>query len=110
MGAGYSFDGLIEKTLRLGLTGLEFASGIPGTVGGAVVGNAGWRHALGPTAVGERANAAAELVRVAAELNVAVALDDRTHELVHRRFQLHLAAELTRPGRPDPWRVFEARR
>lgn len=40
-GAGCSFDGLIEHTLAQGLTGLEFASGIPGTLGGALVGNAG---------------------------------------------------------------------
>jgi UDP-N-acetylmuramate dehydrogenase len=48
VGAGYSFDGLIEHTLDLGLTGLEFASGIPGTLGGALVGNAGcYGHEIG---------------------------------------------------------------
>jgi UDP-N-acetylmuramate dehydrogenase len=48
VGAGMSFDGLIEKTLDLGLTGLEFASGIPGTLGGALVGNAGcYGHEIG---------------------------------------------------------------
>ena len=41
VGAGLDFDQLIARTLDCGLTGLEFASGIPGTVGGAVVGNAG---------------------------------------------------------------------
>jgi UDP-N-acetylmuramate dehydrogenase len=40
-GAGLRFDALIERTLAAGLVGLEFASGIPGSVGGAVVGNAG---------------------------------------------------------------------
>lgn len=40
-GAGLPFDELIAATLREGLVGLEFASGIPGTLGGAVVGNAG---------------------------------------------------------------------
>lgn len=40
-GAGWGFDALIAETLRRGLTGLEFASGIPGTLGGALVGNAG---------------------------------------------------------------------
>lgn len=48
VGAGFSFDALIARSLDLGLTGLEFASGIPGTVGGAVVGNAGcYGHEIG---------------------------------------------------------------
>ncbi len=47
-GTGVSFDGLIERTLDAGLTGLEFASGIPGTLGGALVGNAGcYGHEIG---------------------------------------------------------------
>jgi UDP-N-acetylmuramate dehydrogenase len=47
-GAGLSFDRLIEQTLDMGLTGLEFASGIPGTLGGALVGNAGcYGHEIG---------------------------------------------------------------
>lgn len=40
-GAGYSFIKLAIQVGKLGLTGLEFASGIPGTVGGAVYMNAG---------------------------------------------------------------------
>ncbi len=47
-GAGLDFDHLIARSLDLGLTGLEFASGIPGTLGGAVVGNAGcYGHEIG---------------------------------------------------------------
>ncbi|MBO5096217.1 MAG: UDP-N-acetylmuramate dehydrogenase [Bacilli bacterium] len=41
VGAGYNLTKLALKVARLGLTGLEFASGIPGTVGGAVYMNAG---------------------------------------------------------------------
>jgi UDP-N-acetylmuramate dehydrogenase len=40
-GAGYSFSLLGVQTARQGWSGLEFASGIPGTVGGAVYMNAG---------------------------------------------------------------------
>ena len=40
-GSGASFGQLARKVSSLGLSGLEWASGIPGTVGGAVFGNAG---------------------------------------------------------------------
>ena len=41
VGAGYSLIKLSLQTAKRGLTGLEFASGIPGTVGGAIYMNAG---------------------------------------------------------------------
>jgi UDP-N-acetylmuramate dehydrogenase len=41
VGAGYSFSMLGLKTAKQGLSGLEFASGIPATVGGAIFMNAG---------------------------------------------------------------------
>lgn len=41
VGAGYSLARLSQEAADRGLTGLEFARGIPGTVGGAVVMNAG---------------------------------------------------------------------
>lgn len=41
VGAGYSFSLLGVQTARSGWSGLEFASGIPGSVGGAIYMNAG---------------------------------------------------------------------
>ena len=41
VGAGYSLMKLALRVSRMGLTGLEFATGIPGTIGGAVYMNAG---------------------------------------------------------------------
>lgn len=41
VGAGYNLIQLAYKASGLGLTGLEFATGIPGTIGGAVYMNAG---------------------------------------------------------------------
>ena len=41
VGAGYSMIRLATETGKMGLTGMEFAGGIPGTVGGAVYMNAG---------------------------------------------------------------------
>jgi UDP-N-acetylmuramate dehydrogenase len=40
-GAGVPAALLVEHTIAAGLAGLEFAAGLPGTVGGAVAGNAG---------------------------------------------------------------------
>lgn len=41
VGAGFNFSHLGAKTARAGLSGLEFASGIPASVGGAIFMNAG---------------------------------------------------------------------
>lgn len=41
VGAGYNLIKLALKCCKLGLTGFEFATGIPGTVGGAIYNNAG---------------------------------------------------------------------
>lgn len=41
IGAGYSLPVLLKEVCSHGLGGLEFAAGIPGTLGGAVCGNAG---------------------------------------------------------------------
>jgi UDP-N-acetylmuramate dehydrogenase len=47
-GAGVSLGKLVELAAENSLSGLEFAAGIPGTVGGAVRGNAGaWGEAIG---------------------------------------------------------------
>ncbi|HKQ62580.1 MAG TPA: UDP-N-acetylmuramate dehydrogenase [Candidatus Polarisedimenticolaceae bacterium] len=43
-GAGASFPALARFAAAGGLAGLEFAAGIPGTVGGAIVMNAGWHE------------------------------------------------------------------
>lgn len=44
VGAGYSFALLGVRTAKAGLSGLEFASGIPASVGGAIFMNAGANH------------------------------------------------------------------
>ena len=41
VGAGVPTSRLVERLIDLGLGGLEFAAGLPGTVGGALAGNAG---------------------------------------------------------------------
>jgi len=41
VGAGVMMDDLVRKTTKCGWSGLEWAGGLPGTVGGAIRGNAG---------------------------------------------------------------------
>ena len=41
VGAGVSLPALVKKLTPLGWAGLEWAAGVPGTVGGAIVSNAG---------------------------------------------------------------------
>src|SRR5262245_35932348 len=48
-GAGASLPAVANLAAARGLAGIEFAAGIPGTVGGALVMNAGWHeHEIGP--------------------------------------------------------------
>ncbi|KKU10995.1 MAG: UDP-N-acetylenolpyruvoylglucosamine reductase [Parcubacteria group bacterium GW2011_GWB1_46_8] len=48
VGAGCMLDECVGKTIECGLRGMESLSGIPGTVGGAVYGNAGaWGKSVG---------------------------------------------------------------
>ncbi len=44
VGAGYSVPRLVKRLAKAGLSGIEFAEGIPGSVGGCVRMNAGWHE------------------------------------------------------------------
>ena len=50
-GAGVLLSQLVNESAKYGLSGLEWAVGIPGTIGGAVNGNAGaYGHAISESA------------------------------------------------------------
>ncbi|MBI4168595.1 MAG: UDP-N-acetylmuramate dehydrogenase [Acidobacteria bacterium] len=46
VGAGYMVPKLVKRVAAEGLSGIEFAEGIPGSVGGAVRMNAGWHEGM----------------------------------------------------------------
>ena len=66
VGAGVSSARLVETLVDEGIGGLEFAAGLPGTIGGAVAGNAG---CFGST-VGERLVSADAISREGTALEV----------------------------------------
>jgi UDP-N-acetylmuramate dehydrogenase len=51
VGAGYPVPRLVKRTASAGLSGIEFAEGIPGSVGGCVRMNAGWHEGMFGSAV-----------------------------------------------------------
>jgi len=57
VGAGYPLPRLAQRLQKAGLAGLEFAEGIPGSVGGSIRMNAGWHE-------GEVGNQVASVVTV----------------------------------------------
>jgi len=50
-GAGYAVPRLVKRAAAAGLSGIEFAEGIPGSVGGCVRMNAGWHEGMFGNAV-----------------------------------------------------------
>ncbi len=46
VGAGYPVPKLVKRVAAAGLSGIEFAEGIPGSVGGCVRMNAGWHEGM----------------------------------------------------------------
>ena len=51
VGAGYSVPRLVNRAAAAGLSGIEFAEGIPGSVGGCIRMNAGWHEGMFGNAV-----------------------------------------------------------
>jgi UDP-N-acetylmuramate dehydrogenase len=51
VGAGYPVPRLVKRAASAGLSGIEFAEGIPGSVGGCVRMNAGWHEGMFGNAV-----------------------------------------------------------
>src|SRR5436309_598670 len=51
VGAGYSVPRLVNRAAAAGLSGIEFAEGIPGSVGGSLRMNAGWHEGMFGNAV-----------------------------------------------------------
>jgi len=100
---GESFGALFLKTARAGLSGLEWAIGIPGTVGGALVSNAGaYRGNIGPLVRRVRAFHEGRVDSHGPEWMGFSYRDSRLrHEMPPRTVVLDVDMELTPGGDPD---------
>ncbi len=105
--SGVSFGSLFLQTARAGLSGLEWAIGIPGTVGGALVSNAGaYRGNIGPLVTSIRVFADGRDQSVGPEWMEFSYRDSRLRRLAERREEIGrtviLSCRLCLPGRGDP--------
>jgi len=100
---GVSFGSLFYQTARAGLSGLEWAIGIPGTVGGALVSNAGaYRGNIGPLVTSVRVFADGEDQTVGPEWMEFSYRDSRLRRSgIGRTVILSCALKLTPGGDPD---------
>jgi UDP-N-acetylmuramate dehydrogenase len=87
-GAGAAFGALVEVVVDLGLEGLEFGEGIPGTVGGGLVMNAG--------AFGGEIAKVVTLVHGVTEEGEAIALTKDDVKFAYRRTELPQRFVITR--------------
>ena len=102
-GAGVDFGELVETVVERGLEGLEFGEGIPGTVGGGLVMNAG--------AFGGEIARVVTLVHGVTEEGEARALTPDEVNFAYRRTNLPAAFRyLGRRFRIAPWRSGQAAR
>jgi len=101
--SGVSFGSLFYQTARAGLSGLEWAIGIPGTVGGALVSNAGaYRGNIGPLVRSVRVFDAGRDETVGPEWMEFSYRDSRLRRYgVGRTVILSCTIELTDGGDPD---------
>ncbi len=100
--SGVSFGSLFLQTARAGFTGLEWAIGIPGTVGGALVSNAGaYRGNIGPLVQSLRVFTDGRDQRVGPEWMDFSYRDSRLRRAGVGR-DVILSCRLRLPGRGDP--------
>ena len=101
--SGVSFGSLFLQTARAGFGGLEWAIGIPGTVGGALVSNAGaYRGNIGPLVRSVRVFADGQDQTVGPEWMEFSYRDSRLRRLgVGRDVILSCTLNLTERGDPD---------
>lgn len=105
--SGVSFGSLFLQTAKAGLTGLEWAIGIPGTVGGALVSNAGaYRGNIGPLVQSVRVFDDGRDETVGPEWMEFAYRDSRLRRLAERGGPIGrtviLSCRLRLPGRDDP--------